>query len=375
MKRKVPLAKPDITDLERKEVLGVLQTSCLSLGPKLKEFEERIKKYVGLKHVVAVNSGTAALHLIIKALNISKGDEVITTPFSFVSSANCIIYEGAKPVFVDIKSDTLNIDSELVEGSITPRTKAILDVDVFGHPADWYKLRKIAKKHKLCLIEDSAESLGSEYMRRKCGTFADAAIFSFYPNKQITTGEGGAVVTDDAKIAEICESLRNQGREPMKKEWNWLFHPRIGYNYRMPEVCAAMGVAQLKRIREIIAKRAKVAKLYNQALKDIPGIEIPYVAPGVKMSWFVYVIKLKESSKRDKVLLSLKKQGIGCSNYFSPIHLQPPYKKMFGYKKGDFPITESISRRTIALPFYNNLEERDIDYVVKKLKNSLGGGG
>lgn len=371
MKRKIPLARPDITDLERKEVLQVLKTPYLSLGPRLKEFEERIKKYVGVKHVVALNSGTAALHLIIKALGIGKGDEVITTSFSFVSSANCILYERAKPVFADIKPDTLNIDPYLVEKAITRKTKAILAVDIFGHPANWHELRKIAKKHKLYLIEDSAEALGSEYMGRRCGTFGDAAILSFYPNKQTTTGEGGAVVTDNAKIAEICESLRNQGRAPMKKEWNWLSHPRIGYNYRMPEICAALGIAQLKRIGEIIAKRARVAKLYNEKLRSVPKLEIPYVAPGVKMSWFVYVIRLRKANKRDKVLFSLKEKGIGCSNYFSPIHLLPPYKKIFGYKKGDLPITENISQRTVALPFYNNLKEKDIDYVVKTLKKIL----
>jgi len=371
MRHKIPLARPDITNLERKEVLKVLQTPYLSLGPKLKEFEERVKKYVGIKYVIALNSGTAGLHLIIRALNIGKGDEVITTSFSFISSANCILYEGARPVFVDIRPDTLNIDPRLVEKAITRRTKAILAVDVFGHPADWHKLRKIAKKHKLCLIEDSAESLGSEYGGRKCGTFADAAILSFYPNKQTTTGEGGAVLTNDARIAEICESLRNQGRAPMKKEWNWLSHLRIGYNYRMPEICAAMGIAQLKRIREILSKRAGVAKLYNKKLKNIPGVETPHVAPGVKMSWFVYVIRLKSSFEREKALSSLKEKGIGCSNYFSPIHLQPPYKKLFGYKKGDLPITENISQRTVALPFYNNLKEKDIDYVVKTLKETL----
>lgn len=385
---KIPLSQPDITQKEIRAVLGVLKTPYLALGPKMREFEEKLAKYIGVKYAIAVNSGTAALHLIIKALGIGRGDEVITTPFSFIASANCILYEGAKPVFVDIKSDTLNINPELVEGAITSRTRAILAVDVFGQPADWDSLQKLAKKHKLFLIEDSAEALGAEVRlpifggrtskrgttSRKCGTFGEAAIFSFYPNKQITTGEGGMIVTNSKKIAELCESLRNQGRESMKGEWNWLFHPRIGYNYRISDINCALGIAQLSRIREILAKREKVANLYNQKLKSVPEIEIPYVAPNVKMSWFVYVVRLREDykkKKRDEILKELKKEGIGCSNYFMPIHLQPPYRKMFGYKPGDFPVCESVSRRTIALPFFNNLKWKEVDYIVKILKGAI----
>jgi len=371
---KIPLSQPDITLEERKAVLEVLKTPYLSLGPKLKEFEEKIAKYIGVKYAVAVSNGTCALHLITKALNVGKGDEVITTPFSFVASSNCVLYEGAKPVFVDIDPQTLCIDTDKIEKAITKRTKAILAVDVFGHPADWQKIKKIAQKHNLYLIGDSAESLGSECKGKKCGTFADASIFSFYPNKQITTGEGGVIVTDNPKIAEICESLRNQGRAPMKKEWNWLSHPRIGYNYRISDINCSLGIAQLKRIKGIIAKRGKVADLYNQKLKDIPGVEIPHTASDVKMSWFVYVIRLRDDYRkknRDDVLLSLRRKNIGCSNYFSPIHLQPPYKKMFGYKIGDFPVCENISQRTIALPFYNNLREKDIDHVVRAIKKIL----
>jgi perosamine synthetase len=374
MSLKIPLSQPDVTNLDKKAVLEVLNTSWLSLGPKLKEFEERVAEYVGAKRAIAVSNGTCALHLIIKALNLGKRDEVITTPFSFVSSSNCILYEGAKPVFVDIDPQTLCIDAEKIEKAITRKTKAILAVDVFGHPADWQKIKRIAKKHKLYLIGDSAESLGSKYKNKKCGTFADASIFSFYPNKQITTGEGGMVITNNPKIAEICESLRNQGRAPMKKEWNWLSHPRIGYNYRISDINCALGIAQLKRIEKIISKRRKIANLYNQKLKNISGIEIPYIASNIEMSWFVYVIRLKENYKkikRDDILLSLRKKGIGCSNYFSPIHLQPPYKKIFGYKVGDFPICENISQRTIALPFYNNLKEEEMDYIVKVLEGLL----
>ena len=371
---KIPLARPDITNLERRAVWEVLKTPYLALGPKMEEFEDRIAKYVGMKYALAVNSGTAALHLIVKSLDISRGDEVITTPFSFIASSNCILYEGTKPVFVDIKSDTLDINPELIERSITSQTQAILAVDIFGHPADWDKISKIAKKYNLYLIEDSAESFGSEYKGRKCGTFGEAAVFSFYPNKQITTGEGGVVITNNKKIADICESLRNQGRGPMKNKGDWLRHPRLGYNYRISDINCALGLAQLSRIKEILTKREKVADLYNQKLKSIPEIEIPYVAPNVKMSWFVYVIRLSEKysqQDRDKIIEKMAKKGIQCGTYFQPIHLQPFYRKLYSYKSGDFPICESVAQRTIVLPFHNNLKEREINYVVKNLRGII----
>jgi perosamine synthetase len=349
-----------------------LETPNLSLGPKLKEFEENIAKFVGVKYAMGVNSGTSALHLIIRALEIKDGDEVITTPFSFIASANCILYERAKPVFIDIDEKTLNIDPSKIEEKITKKTKAILAVDVFGHPADWDTLKKISRKYKIFLIEDSAEALGSEYKRKKCGSFGDAAIFSFYPNKQITTGEGGMILTNNKRIADLCQSMANQGRKI--KGGKWLEHIQLGYNYRMPEVCAAIGIAQLNRINEILKKREMVARMYNEKLKDFAEVEIPYIAPNVKISWFVYVIKLsKRYSKknRDRVIKEMEKRGIQCSNYFQSIHLQPFYRKMFGYKIGDFPIAESVSQRTIALPFYNNLKEREINYVVKNLKEII----
>lgn len=368
---KIPLSKPDITDLEKKAVAGVLETSCLCLGEKYKEFEKIMAEYAGVKYAVAVNSGTSGLHLIIRALGIGEGDEVITTPFSFIASSNCILFEKAKPVFVDIKSDTFNIDPELVEGLITPRTKAILAVDVFSQPADWNELKKIAKKHKLFLIEDSAEALGSEQNGKKCGSFGDAAIFAFYPNKQITTGEGGMVLTNNKKIYELCQSMANQGRK--NENGKWLEHVRLGYNYRLDEMSCALGIAQMKRIKEILKKRAKVAELYNRKLREIKELEIPYAKPGNRLSWFVYVVKLnrKLSGKRDIIIEEMEKRGIQCGNYFQAIHLQPFYKDMFGYKKGDFPNAENISKRTLALPFFNNLEEGKVDFVVKNLKEIL----
>ena len=376
MKYKIPLSQSDITNLEKKEVLGVLKSPWLSLGPKLKEFEEKTVGISRTKYAVAVNSGTSALHLIIRALGIKDGDEVITTPFSFISSSNCILYERARPVFVDIDEKTLNIDPAKIEKAITKKTKAILAVDVFGHPADWDKILKIAKKHKLKVIEDSAEAIGSEYKGKRCGSFGDAAIFSFYPNKQLTTGEGGVILTNNKKIADACKSMANQGRKT--KGGKWLEHVQLGYNYRLDEMSCALGIAQLKRIKEILKKRESVAKKYNDRLKNISGIETPYIAKNVKLSWFVYVIRLvkRYSEKdRDMIIKKMAKRGIQCSTYFQPIHLQPFYGEAFNYRPGDFSVSESVGQRTIALPFYNNLKERDINYVVQALKKSLGRSG
>jgi perosamine synthetase len=367
LKVRIPLAQPDLTEAEVEAVTAVLRTPHLALGPKLREFESAIAKFIGVHHAVATNSGTSALHLVVRALGIGLGDEVITTPFSFIASSNCILYERAKPVFVDIDPKTLNIDPERVEEAITPHTKAILAVDVFGHPADWPALERTAEKHGLLLIEDSAEALGSELGGRQCGSFGNAAIFGFYPNKQITTGEGGVVVTDDPEIAALCRSMVNQGRG---EGGAWLKHVRLGYNYRMDEMSAALGLAQLSRIEEIIEARAKVAAWYTQALARVEGVEPPYVAPGVRMSWFVYVVRLAPEfsrENRDRIIEGLQAQGIGCRAYFEPIHLQPFYQELLGTKEGDFPITEAVAARTIALPFYNRLTKEQIEYVVDTL--------
>lgn len=369
---KVSLSKPDITNLEKEAVIKILETPCLSLGPKLKEFEEKMARYAGVKYAVGVNSGTSALHLIIKSLGIRKGDEVITTPFSFISSSNCILYEGATPVFADIKSDTFNINSKNIEEKITKKTKAILAVDVFGHPAEWDSLKKIVKKYKLYLIEDSAEAIGAEYRAKKCGSFGDAAIFSFYPNKQITTGEGGMVLTNNKKIANLCRSMANQGRK--SGGGKWLEHVRLGYNYRIDELSCALGIVQLKRIGKILKERERVAQAYNKKLVNLRGVKIPQNVSGTKRSWFVYVITLDKrytEEDRDTIIKEMGRKGIQCSNYFSSIHLQSFYRRMFGYKTGDFPICESVSQRTVALPFYNNLTEKEIDYVVDSLKEAI----
>lgn len=366
------LARPDITVSERRAVLEVLKTPNLSLGPKLAEFEKRVSRYLKMKYAIAVSSGTSGLHLLIKSLGIGTGDEVITTPFSFIASANCILFEKAKPVFADINEKDLNINPENIKRAITKKTKAILVVDVFGHPADWDRISRIAKAHRLKVIEDSCEAFGSRYKSKKCGNFGDAAVFAFYPNKQITTGEGGMIVTNDKKIARLCRSMRNQGRGNDSKEW--LVHEMLGYNYRLSDLNCALGIEQLKRIDDILVRRSNLAEMYSSKLSHVSEIELPYVSPHVKVSWFVYVIKLTTKfrrNQRDKILTILRAKGIECSNYFPPIHLQPFYRKMFGCKEGDFPIAESISKRTIALPFYNNLNSKQVGYIVKSLKEAL----
>ncbi len=368
---KIPLSSPDITLAEKKAVSKVLNSSRLSLGPKLPEFEQRFAKYIGRRHAVAVNSGTSALHLILLALDIKAGDEVITTPFSFVASANCILFVRAKPVFADIDPRTLNIDPQQIEKKITPRTKAILAVDVFGRPADWTAINRIARKYKLKVIEDSCEAVGSEYKGKKCGSFGDAATFAFYPNKQMTTGEGGMVVTDHKRLADLCRSLRNQGRDA---NGSWLEHARLGYNYRLSDINCALGIAQLERIERMSQKRRRVAQTYDRLLRDGADIELLFSADDDKINPFVYVIRLRKGfarHDRERILLELRRKGIGCHRYFAPIHLQPFYRRAYHYRRGDYPVTEAVADRTIALPFYNKLSLSKMEYVVANLKKVL----
>lgn len=371
----LPLSRPDITERERRAVMEVLESPYLSMGRKIEEFEAAIARLVGARHAVAVNSGTSALHLAVLGLGIGEGDEVITTPFSFVASSNCVLYARAKPVFVDIDPKTLCLDPNRVEAAITPRTKAILAVDVFGHPAALDDLRDIARRKGLFLIEDACEALGSEYKGIPAGSpvWADVATFAFYPNKQITTGEGGCLVTDSDELAAVARSLRNQGRG---QSGAWLVHERLGYNYRLDEMSAALGLAQLQRLEEILAARSAVADCYEATLAPLVRdgwLELPYVNESVtSMSWFVYVVRLSPRLDRDKVMVCLKEQGVDTRPYFTPIHLQPYYRKHFGYKEGDFPITEYVARRTLALPFYNQLREIEIQHVTLVLKKCLG---
>lgn len=364
----IPMASPEISEEDVQAVLEVVRSGRLALGPKTKEFENAIAEYVGVRHAVAVSSGTAALHLIVRAMGIGPGDEVLVPSFTFAASVNAIIYEGAKPVFVDIDPETYNLDPEDLEQKITERTKAIMAVDIFGHPAEWDEITSIADKHGLRVIDDSCEALGAEYKGRKIGQFGDAATFAFYPNKQMTTGEGGIIVTDDSEIARQARSMRNQGRGEMGA---WLTHERLGYNYRMDEMSAALGVSQLSRIDTFVSKRAGVAQIYTNKLEPFPWIRTPVVKPYVRMSWFVYVVTLAEGLERDAVIEKLDAAGIPARGYFAPIHTQPYIRELLGPDIEPLPVTELVARRTIALPFHNNLSELQIEAVVGALRDAV----
>ncbi len=368
--RDIPLARPNITQAEIDAVTAVLKTPHLSLGPKVPQFEEAFAAFCGRRFGVACSSGTAALHMLMLGSDIGPGDEVITTPFSFVASASCIVMAGATPVFVDVDPDTWNIDPARIEAAVTDKTKAIIPVDVFGQPADMDAILEVAAKHDLVVIEDSCEALGSSYKGKRAGSFGRASVFGFYPNKQLTTGEGGMIVTDDDALAAHCRSLRNQGRDG----GGWLAHARLGYNYRMSDINAAMGIVQLGRIDEIIAERNRVEGLYRREFADESRIALQQVLPDVEMSWFVFVVRLSDKytpDRRNRILEQLSDRGIQCSNYFAPIHLQPCFSGRFGFSKGDFDVCEALAERTIALQLHHKLTENDIGYVCQELRRLL----
>jgi perosamine synthetase len=366
----IPLSSPDITQLEIDAVIDVMQTPTLSIGPKVVEFEKQCAELSGRQHGVAVSSGTAGLHCAMIAAGIGPGDEVITTPFSFVASANCILYVGATPKFVDIDPTTLNLDPEKLSSALTSKTKAIVAVEAFGHPGGMIEVERFARQHELILIEDCCEGFGGKMGDRPIGSFGRAGVFGFYPNKQITTGEGGMIVTDDDVFAEMCRSLRNQGRDGM----NWLAHARLGYNYRLSEINAAIGVVQCRRIEEILENRRRVAQEYMTRLMDNRFLILPTLEDDTHMSWFVFVVRLNdlfEPGDRDQVMRALRAEGIGCNNYFPPIHLQPYMAEQFGFKEGDMPVCEYVSHRTLSLPFFGALTAQQIERVTLTLHTVL----
>ena len=369
---KYPIAKPYITKGEKQAVLDVLNSGNLSLGPLHKEFERKFAEKIGTRYACSVSSGTAGLHLAMIAAGIQSGDEVITSPFSFIASANCILYVGAKPVFVDIDPITYNMDPGKIEQAINKKTKAILVVHIFGQSADMSPIKKIAKKYNLKIIEDVCESICAKYRGKTVGTFGESAVFAFYPNKQMTTAEGGMLVTDKKSIYKVVNSLRNQGRSD---NMQWLDHQRLGYNYRMNEVSAALGLAQLSKLDYMLAERKKIALLYNKYLEEYDSlVQVPQIHELNDHTWFVYVAKIKNiksESQRNKIILAMEKKNIATKPYLPAIHLFSFYKNKFGYKTGDFPITEEISRSSIALPFYVGLKEKDIKYIVEKLVNTI----
>lgn len=389
------MSSPDIIEEDRDAVRSVINTTYLSMGPWIDRFEEAFRQLTGCRYAIGVNSGTAGLHLAIRALGIQRGDIVITTPFSFVASTNAILFENALPVFVDVDPVTGNMDTtqlaQAVEdlsaggadarrwlprklpryfddagSEIFPRLKALLPIDVFGQPADMDAIRQIADHRNLPIIEDSCEALGAMYKNTPSGKTGDIGIFAFYPNKQITTGEGGMIVTDNEQYAKTMLALRNQGRAPGD---NWLQHTLLGYNYRMDEMSAAMGTSQIKRLDYLLTERQKVADMYAHHLASIPSIESLTIVPTTtRMSWFVYVVRIPRGANRKVIADRLAKKGIPVRPYFLPIHLQPYMAERFGYKAGDYPVTEDLGERGLALPFSGVMKEEQVEFVCRALR-------
>jgi perosamine synthetase len=387
---KIPMSAPDLGAEEQTAVLSVLQTNYLSMGPFIQQFEDTFRTFTGAKHAIAVNSGTAGLHCCVRASGIGQGDLVLTTPFSFVASTNVILFEHAIPVFVDVEPNSGNIDVEqlgmaaddLMAGGqrarkwlprgIEPggKLKAILPVDVFGQPADYDAIQSVADRYQLTVIEDSCEALGGEYKGRKAGTLGDYGVFAFYPNKQITVGEGGMIITDDDQAAALMRSLRNQGRSDGD---TWLEHTWLGYNYRLDEMSAALGFTQMQRLPSLLAARARVAARYQEKLQDLKAIHLPQVsADCTDVSWFVYVVRLADGIGRNQVADALQAKGVPIRAYFSPIHLQPYMVKTFGYQRGDYPVTEWLGEQNMAIPFSGRMSDGQIDQVCQALWDVLG---
>ena len=389
----IPMSSPDLTDVEVTAVNEVLQSPMLSIGPRIKAFEQAFGAYNGTRHAVGVNSGTSGLHLCMIAAEVQENDFVITPSFSFIAAANSILYERAIPIFIDVDPATNNVDPALVAEATADlmhggssaarwlppairdqqarlgRLKALMPVHAFGQPADMDSLCTTAQAYNLAMIEDACEAIGATYKGRRAGTFGDAAVFAFYPNKQMTTGEGGMIVTDREDWSHLFISLRNQGRDIFDA---WLNHSRLGYNYRLDEMSAALGIAQLQRIEELLTKRERVAQWYNERLANVELIERPHIALATtRMSWFVYVVRVKPPAQRDEVLHRLSESGIPRRPYFTPIHLQPFYRKQFGYERGCLPVTEQLGDVSLALPFSSIMTEEQVDHVCGRLREIL----
>ncbi len=368
--RQIGLSAPWLDEREEELVVEVLRSGRLSLGPWIDRFEEEFAAAVGAPYAAAVSSGTAGLHLLCVAAGIAPGDEVITSPYSFVASANCAIYEGATPVFADIDGSTLNMDPVAVEAAVTDRTKAIVAVDIFGYPSEIDELQAIAARHGIALIDDSCEALGARYRGRPLGAQGQDAVWAFYPNKQITTGEGGIVTTHDAATWALLKSLRNQGRAD---GGGWLDHARLGFNYRIDDLRAAIGVGQLEKLDRILAGRSEAAACYTRLLAGIEGLGLPCPDDADHTrSWFVYVVELPLETDREAVIAHLTACGIGTARYLPCIHLQSYMRERYGFREGMFPVAETKSGRTLALPFHARLAEDDQVSVAKALRAALG---
>jgi perosamine synthetase len=372
----IPLARPTLGADEERAVLEVLRSGALSLGPKVGEFEQAFARRVGGAggdsiYASAVSSGTAGLHLALRAVGVKRGDEVITSPLSFVASANAALYEGARPVFADIDPVTLNLDPEAAEAAITERTKAILPVHIFGYPAEMGAFEAIARRHDLAIVEDACEALGARHPDgTPVGGRGNPAVFGFYANKQITTGEGGMITLGDPEMKARIDSERNQGRAP---NMEWLDHDRLGFNYRLSDIACALGLAQLGRLDDFLAARARLASQYREALEGVRGVQTPCPdMEGSRRGWFVFVVQIPRRADRDTVIKELAAEGVQSKPYLPAIHLMRYYRERFGHQPGDFPICEDIAARSIALPFYVGMEEWQVRCVADVLREAVG---
>ena len=370
---RIPLSAPDITEADIEAVVSVLRTPRLSIGPRMAEFEEAVAEVAGVPYGVAISSGTAGLHLCLCALGVGEGDEVILPSFTFIAAGNAVLYQRATPVFVDIDRITLNMDPGRLEERITPRTRAIIVVHTFGHPADLDPIMDVARRHGLPVIEDACEAIGAQYRGRNVGGIGDFGVFGFYPNKPITTGEGGMVVTRDSRLAETMRALRNQGRRAGD---GWLEHSLLGYNYRLSEINCALGVAQMKRLGAILETREAVAMRYANEFQAIPEVIVPPLKiEGGRLCWFVFVVRLAARftrADRDSICDQLTARGIGCGRYFAPLHLQPLFAQ-YANSLDDLAVTEQVADRTLALPFFNNLTDEQISEVCRSLREAICG--
>jgi perosamine synthetase len=367
--REIPLARPLLDEREEQLVLEVLRSGRLSLGPTIDRFEELLAERIGAPYVAAVSSGTAGLHMLAHIAGLGPGDEAITSPLSFASSANCFIFEGAAPVFADVDPRTLNLDPAALEAAVTERTKAVVAVDMFGYPCELDEIRSICAKHGLTLIEDSAEALGAEYRGRPIGSHGVAGVFGFYPNKQLATGEGGVVFTHSEEEWRVVQSLRNQGRDYAGGAW--FHHVRLGFNYRWTDVQAAIGIAQLEKLERLLALRSEAAERYTRLLDDLEVETLCADDSDHRRSWFVYVVALPAGADRARVMAELRAQGIGTAEYVPCVHLQPYMRETYGFVEGTCPVAEAIAARTLALPFYPQLEAEDQERVVEALRAAL----
>jgi perosamine synthetase len=368
---RIPLSAPDIDEADIEAVVDVLRTPRLSIGPKLEEFEAAVASYTGVPYGVALSSGTAGLHLGLTALGIGEGDEVILPSFTFIAAANAVLYVRARPVFVDIDPRTLNLTADGVARAITPRTRAIIVVHTFGCPADLDPILEIAARHSVRVIEDACEALGAEYRGKKAGGIGDLGVFGFYPNKPITTGEGGMLVTRDRQLAETIRALRNQGRRAAD---GWLDHTLLGYNYRLSEINSALGFSQMRRIDSILARRENRAACYREHLRAVAELILPvFEIPEARVCWFVFVVRLAAGftqEQRAGIVAYMAERGIGCGRYFAPVHRQPLYAA-YADRGCDLAVTEQVAGRTLALPFFNRMTDGEIAEVCVTLRGAI----